>query len=158
MTLSVDILLNRAIQERIATALETQIAEDGADGFTVTYMFTVEDCGGGSDWTQDIQAPTGYRGKVVAVTIIDVFEAFVGTTSTGPLDVGIQAGDQDAYAISEQVSATLSVADATEALSVKEGVVGTIPSAKDLIITYNKNVGGSITGQATFLVTIKYFI
>ena len=156
MTLSVDILLNRAIQERIATALETQIAEDGADGFTVSYVFTVEDFGAG--WVQDIQSPTGYRGKVVSVQLTDVVEAFVGTTSVGPVEIGEQGGDADGYAFSEQPNATLSIADATENLGILEGVIGVIPAKDDILVTGPINVGGTITGQATVTVTIKYFI
>lgn len=156
MTLSVDILLDRAIKERVAAALETQIAEDGADGFTVTYVFTVEDFGAG--WTQDIQSPAGYRGKVVSVGLTDVTEAFVGTTSTGPVLVGEQGGDDNGYAFSEEPKATLSIADATENLGVLEGVIGVIPAADDILITGPINVGGAITGQATVSVTIKYFI
>ena len=156
MTLSVDILLNRAIQERVATALETQIAEDGADAFTVSYVFTVEDFGAG--WTQDIQGPDGYRGKVVAVTLTDVVEAFVGTTSVGPVQVGDQGGNDNEYAVSEEPKATLSIADATESLGLLEGLVGTIVAGDDILVTGPINVGGTITGQATVTVTIRYFI
>jgi len=156
MTLSVDILLDRAIQERVAAALETQPAQEGGDGFTVSYVFTVEDFGAG--WTQDIKSPVGYRGKVVNVQLTDVTEAFVGTTSTGPVHVGIQGGDADAYSISEEPKATLSIADATESLAVIDGVVGLIPADDDILVTGPINVGGAITGQCTVTVTIKYFV
>ncbi len=154
MTLSVDILLDRAIQERIATALETQPSEVGGDGFTVTYIFPAVDFGAG--WTEDIQTPAGYRGKVLNVELYDVTEAFVGTTSIGPVHVGIQGGDADAYAISEEPTTT-GVAG-TEALSVRDGIIGTIPAADDVLVTGLINVGGAITGIATVAVTIKYFV
>jgi len=155
MTLSVDILLNRAIQERVAAALETQPAEDGGGAFTVTYILPAKDFGAG--WTEDINSPAGFRGKVMAVTLYDVTEAFVGTTSTGPVQIGIQGGDADAYAISEEPNATLSIADGSEALSVREGVVGTIPADDAILVTGLINVGGAITGIATVAVTIRYF-
>lgn len=153
-SLSPNILLDRSIQERIATALETQPAQDGGDGFTITYIFPAVDFGAG--WTEDIQSPTGFRGKVVGVNIYDVTEAFVGTTSIGPVEVGIQGGDADAYSISEEPT-TLAI-DAAEALPVREGVVGTIPAADDVLVTGPINVGGAITGIATVAVTINYFV
>ena len=156
MSLTPQILLDRAIQERIATALETQISEEGADAFTVSYVFTVEDFG--TTWTQDIQGPDGYRGKVVAVTLTDVTEAFVGTTSTGPVQVGLQGGNADDIAISEEPKATLSIADATESLALIPGLIGVIADGDDILVTGPINVGGSITGQCTVTVTIKYFI
>ncbi len=154
MALQTDILLERAIQERIATALETQPSEEGADGFTVTYIFPGVDFGAG--WTSDIQTPTGYRGKVVGVSLYDTTEAFVGTTSRGPVQIGIQGGDANAYAETEQ-PITLGV-DAAEALQVHEGVIGVIPAADDVLVTGPINVGGSITGICTVTVTIQYFI
>lgn len=155
MALQTDILLERAIQERIATALETQIAEEGADAFTVTYIFTVEDLGAG--WTQDIQSPTGYRGKVVSINMYDIVEAFVGTTSIGPVLLGLQSGgDTDAFARSEEP--TNLALDASVNLPVHEGVTGVIPSATNILVTGPINVGGSITGQATVALAIKYFV
>ena len=155
MTLSVDILLDRAIQERVATALETQPAEVGAGGYTVTYIFVAEDFGDG--WTEDIQSPAGLRGKVMAISLYDVTEQFVGTTSAGPVHVGIQGGDADAYAISEGITQTLNT-DVPETLSVKEGVVGTIPAGDDILVTGVQNVGGTPAGICSVAVTIKYFV
>ena len=82
----------------------------------------------------------------------------MGTTSTGPVHVGVQGGDADAYAISEEPTATLSIADGSESLSVRDGVVGTIPANEDILVTGLINVGGAITGIATVAVTIKYFV
>lgn len=152
-SLSPNILLDRAIQERVATALESQPAEDGGDAFSITYVFPGVDFGAG--WTEDIQSPAGFRGTVVGVNIYDVTEAFVGTTSIGPVEIGIQGGDADAYAISEEP--TTLATDAAEALPVREGIVGTIPAADDVLVTGPINVGGSITGIATVAVTIRYF-
>jgi len=155
-SLSPNILLDRAIQERIATALETYPAQVGAGGFTVSYVFPAKDFGAG--WTEDIQSPAGLRGKVMNVVLTNVTEAFVGTTSVGPVLVGIQGGDADAYAISEAMTATLSIANATENLSVRMGVVGVIPAADDILVTGPINVGGAITGICDVTVTIKYFV
>lgn len=155
MTLSIDILIDRAIQERIAAALETQPAEDGADGFTVTYIFTVEDFGDG--WTQDIKGPAGLRGKVVHISLYDVTETFIGTTSAGPVQVGDQGGNDTEYAISEAITKTLQ-SGVPEALSAREGLVGTVVAGDDLIVTGVQNIGGSVAGKATVALTIKYFI
>lgn len=154
MALQTDILLERAIQERIATALETQISEDGGDSFTVSYQFLDKDYGAG--WVEDIQAPAGYRGKVVAVSLINTTEAFVGTTTIGPTSIGIQGGDDNAYSISE-LGRTIALNE-PETLESRDGVIGTIPDNEDILVTGAINVGGSITGIATVVLTIKYFI
>lgn len=153
MALQTDILLERAIQERIATALETQVSEEGADSFCVSYLLRTKDYGAG--WTEDIQSARA-RGKVVAVSLIDTTEAFVGTTSIGPTSVGIQGGDDNAYSISEEGS---TIGDnVPETLESREGVIGTIPATDDLLITGAINVGGAITGIASVVLTIKYFV
>jgi len=56
------------------------------------------------------------------------------------------------------MTATLSIANATENLSVRMGVVGVIPAADDILVTGPINVGGAITGICDVTVTIKYFV
>ncbi len=153
MALTTDILLERAIQERIVTALETQPAEEGGNSFTITYVFPAVDFGAG--WTEDIQGPA-LRGIVKDINIYDVTEAFVGTTSIGPVQVGIQGGDANAYAESEEP--TTLATDAAASLEFRAGVIGTIPVDEDILVTGPINVGGAITGIATVSITIKYFV
>jgi len=153
MTLSVDKLLDRAIQERVATALETQPAEVGSDGFTVTYVFVAENFD--TEWTEDIQSPAGYRGEVVAVNIYDVTEQFAGSTSIGYIVVGEQGGDEDGYAICPFFLAT-NVNEA-EAVPPRKGVIGLIPANDDILVTGKAGVG-TPAGIATVAVTIRYFI
>jgi hypothetical protein len=139
-------------QEAIQTAVESA---DGAGAFSVTYTFPLIDLDSG-DVTADIQGPPGLRGLVKEINVYNVTEIFTDVTTEARVDVGIQGGDDNAYAISSDLG-TLAAAAAI-ALTVTPGVVATIPAAEDILITFVAATGGTPTGIATFSVTINWFI
>jgi hypothetical protein len=148
---------NEAIQvaqEAIQVAQETVAAASGA-AFSVTYTFPLIDLDGG-DVVRDIQGPAGLRGTVQEVNIFDCSETFTVVTTDARLDIGIQGGDDNAYAITDDVGAL--AADAAISLPLTAGVVGTIPAAEDLLLTFVAPTGGTPEGIATWAVTINWFV
>lgn len=148
------------IQERIAVSNEAiQVANEtiaaAATAFQVTYTFPLIDLDTG-DVTRDIQGPAGLRGTVVEVNLYDVSELFTDDTTEARLDVGIQGGDDNAYTITDDVG-TLG-ADAALSLGLTPGVVGTIPAAEDILLTFVAPTGGTPEGIATWSVTISWFV
>lgn len=139
-------------QEAIQVVAETG---EGAGAFSVTYTFPLIDLDSG-DVTRDIQGPAGLRGLVKEVNLYDVSELFTDDTTEARLDVGIQGGDDNAYAISGDVG-TLA-ADAGLSLALTAGVVGTIPAGEDILLTFVAPTGGTPEGIATWSVTISWFV
>lgn len=100
----------------------------------------------------------GLRGRVIGVTIVNVTETFVGTTSGGQVLVG-SAADTNAYY--QTVAATLSGSSPAVAGSVflpDDGSKVDIPAGETLFtITCVDAVGGSITGIADVIVDIMWY-
>ena len=66
--------------------------------FVVTYTLPAKDYGAAT-FTEVIESPAGFRGKVRAISIYNVTEAFTATTTRAYCYVGI-SGDTDAFATS----------------------------------------------------------
>lgn len=151
---SAAILNDRAIQERIATAVEAQLGSQpinsGVDAFSITYVFPAIDMGGGNK-TQRIEGVEGFRGTVKAIILYNISEAFSDANSY--IDVGINSGDADAYINGEKFAALAQ--NASAAADLTAGIVGTIPVGQDLLISMFKPSG--TTGIATVAVTIQYY-
>lgn len=145
--------------QAIVTSQASIAASDGQGAFSVTYIFPAKDFGNG-DWTEDIQAPTGFRGLVKAISIYDITEAFNGDTTEARVEVGIQGGDVDAYIISSDITEGAgSAVDAGFTPTLTLGAVGTIPSADNLLVTgYAPDDAGANEGIGTVAVTISYFL
>lgn len=141
-------------QEAIQVSQATVASASGA-AFSVTYTFPLIDLDSG-DVVRDIQGPAGLRGTVQEVNLYDVSELFTDDTTEARLDIGIQGGDDNAYAISDDVG-TLA-ADAGLSLALTAGVVGTIPAGEDLLLTFVAPTGGTPEGIATWSVTINWFV
>jgi hypothetical protein len=144
---SVDVALE-AIQ-----ASQSTIA-DASAGFDITYVFPAVDFGDG--WTEDIQSPAGFRGTVKAYSIYNVTEALTATTTGGIINVGIQGGDADAYAVGSEIAALAIDAAVTQIPTA--GVVGTIPVAEDILVTGVAATGGTPAGICTVALTISYYV
>ncbi len=156
---SAAILNDRAIQERIAVALEAQLGglpiRAGQDAFCITYVFPAVDFGGGTK-TEDINGIPGYRATVRDITLYDVTEVWSDTDSE--IDVGTQVADADGYVDGAEFGVLLAVNGALS-VGVNPGVVGDVPltdAGQDLIVTMVTPTTGT-TGIATVAVTIQYF-
>ncbi len=148
---SIDVAL-----DAIQTSQASIAASDGQGAFSVNYTFPAKDFGAG-DWTEDIQGPAGFRGLVKAISIYDVTETFNGSVTESRVEVGIQAGDVDAYSISDDFGLLAADAGLTPALTA--GVVGTIPVGEDILVTgYAPDDAGANAGIATVVVTVSYFL
>lgn len=152
----------RDIQTRIAVAseamqaaLEAANTEDGAGAFSVTYVFPAVDLSAGNV-VEDIQGPPGLRGLVKAISVYNVTVTFNAVTTAARIDVGIQAGDTDAYVISAGLGTLAADAALTPVLTA--GVVGTLPIGEDALVTFVAPTGGTPAGTATFAITINYFL
>lgn len=158
---SAAILNDRAIQERIAVALEAQLGgqpvHSGVEAFSITYTFPDVDMGGGTK-TERIEGVEGFRGTVKAILIYNVTETWSDTDSE--IDIGINGGDTDAYVDGAEFGILLDDTDASLsalAASLNAGVVGTvIPVGEDIIVTFVTPTSGT-TGIATVGVTIQYY-
>lgn len=105
----------------------------------------VVDFGTGSAITRTIEAPAGYKGKVVSVSVYRNAEVF---TAGASVDVGTSA-DQDKYYTGGAIAAS----------SASQHPAGTfndyIPGGEDFVVTLNP-AGGTPTGQAAASVTILW--
>lgn len=149
----------RTLLERIAVAeeasqvaLEAANTADGAGAFSVTYIFPAADWG--ADFTEIINTPAGFRGKVKSIMIYDVTEIFSAVGSDARVDIG-DGADADAFALSAGLGTT--GVDASAAPAVTDGIIGTIPSA-DIVTITGVAAGTPGTGIATLAVTINYFV
>lgn len=154
MSRSRDILLDRQVQERIATALEVANSAPGSSGFTITHTFPAKDFGDG--WTEKIQTPVGFRGIVRAVAIQDVTEAINAVTTSARVDIGEDGGASDEYAIGDDIGAV--PIDGAITVGVSAGATDIIPVNQSLIVTGVSPTGGTPTGIATVSVIIAYFV
>jgi len=121
--------------------------------FVVTYTFPAKDFGAAT-WTEVIETPAGFRGKVRAISLYDCTEAFTDDTTEARVDVGI-SGDIDAYVTSADLG-TLAIA-AADAPALTDGATLIIPANNTVHVTGTAPTGGTPAGIATTAVTILYF-
>ena len=122
--------------------------------FDVTYVFPAKDFGAGSNWTEVIESPPGFRGKVRAVTMYDVTEIFNAPTTPAYVYVGI-SGDTDAFCTSASLGTLAATAADSPALT--DGATNIIQQNTTIHVTGVAVTGTSPTGIATVAVTIQYF-
>ena len=122
--------------------------------FSVTYVFPAKDFGAGSNWTEVIESPPGFRGVVRAVTMYDVTEIFNEPTTPAYVYVGL-SGDIDAFALSASLGAL--AADASDSPALTDGATHVIQANATIHVTGVAVTGVSPTGIATTAVTIQYF-
>lgn len=150
---SLDIQIDRAIQDRIATAQEARLRADGEGAFSVTYKFIAKDYG--ADSTEVIAPPPGLRGEIKELNLYDVSEIFNLTTVAANVLVGT-AADTDAYATSA-VFGTLAQ-DAAESFALTDGITTVLPIDTDILVSFNASDNGTPTGIASTSLTINYFV
>jgi len=143
------------------------------NGYVRTYQIGAFGSTGGMDFgntgdlTEIIAVPldgpnsttpgVGKRGRVVGVTICNVTETFVGTTSGGRVLVG-SAGDTDAYYAT--VAATLSGSSPAVGASVflpDDGSKVDIPAGETALTITCVDCVGSPTGTADVVVEILWY-
>ena len=122
--------------------------------FDVTYVFPAKDFGGAADWTEVIESPPGFLGKVRAITMYDVTEVFNEPTTPAYVYVGL-SGDTDAFCTSASLG-TLAV-DASDCLVLSDGATRLIQPNATIHVTGVGVTGTLPTGIATTAVTIQYF-
>ena len=121
--------------------------------FCVTYVFIDKDFD--ADWTELIESPAGFRGRIRSLDIYDVTETFNSVTTEANIIIGL-SGDTNAYGTSSSIGDL--AADATDSLVLTDGVTLMIPPSTTIIVTGVAPTGGSPdTGIATIAVTIQYF-
>jgi len=120
--------------------------------FNITYVLPAVDYGSG--FTEVIETPAGFRGKVRAVSLYNVTEQFTAVTTPAYCYVGI-SGDTDAFC----TSASLGVLDADEAdnPALTDGATLIIPANTTVHVTGVAPTGGTPAGIATTAVTIQFF-
>ncbi len=121
--------------------------------FDVTYIFPAKDFGAAT-WTEIIETPPGFRGKVRAITLYDVTETFNAVTTPANVQVGIN-GDTDAFAIGASLGLLASAASDSSVLT--DGATHIIQPSTTVHVTGIAPTGGTETGIATTAVTIQYF-
>jgi len=122
--------------------------------FSVTYTFPAKDFGAGSNWTEVIESPPGFRGKVRAISLYDVTEVFNEPTTPAYVYVGI-SGDTDAFCTSASLGTLAATAADSPALT--DGATHIIQPNTTIHVTGVAVTGTSPTGIATVAVTIQYF-
>ncbi len=122
--------------------------------FDVTYIFPAKDYGAGSNWTEVIESPPGFRGMVRAVTLYDVTEIFNAPTTASFVYVGLN-GDIDAFALSASLG-TLAT-NASDSPALTHGATRYIQPNATIHVTGVAATGSLPTGIATTAVTIQYF-
>lgn len=122
--------------------------------FSITYTFPAKDFGAGSNWTEVIESPLGFRGKVRDITLYDVIEVFNEPTTPAYVWVGIN-GDTDAFCTSASLG-TLAQ-DASDSPALTRGATHIISPNTTIHVTGVAVTGASPTGIATVAVTIQYF-
>lgn len=143
-------------QQAIQASQASIAASDGQGAYSVTYVFALADFGAG--FTEDIQGKSGFRGRVKAVDIYEISEAFNGDTTGARLDIGIQGGDDNAYTITAAIPDPTATGAALS-LALTDGVIGLIPVGEDILLTgVAPNDAGANEGICTLAVTISYFL
>ena len=150
---SVDIQLDRAIQERIATAQEARLRDDGKGAFSVTYKFTATDFG--TSTSSLIAPPAGLRGEIKELNLYDVTEIFNEVATGATVLVGT-AADTNKYATSAEFG-TLAQ-DAAESFALTDGVTTVLPADTDILVSFIMSDHGTSTGIASVALTINFIV
>lgn len=129
--------------------LRTASVEETA--YDVTYVFPAIDFGAG-DAEEVIQGPADFKGVVRSVTLYDVTEIFSSVTTEARVEVGIGGGDDDTYAVSDDLGVLGVAASACPRLVTK----GAIPKGASVGVNMVAPTG-SPTGIATVAVTVTWF-
>jgi len=153
---SVDIQLDRAIQERIAVGQEARLRDDGAGAFSVTYKFgTSSYIDFGASNTALIAPPAGLRGELKELNIYDVTETFNEVAAGATVLVGT-AADTDKYATSASIGTLAS--DAADTFALTDGVTTVLPADADILVSFIQSDHGTPAGRASVSLTINYFV
>ena len=121
--------------------------------FSVTYTFEASDWG--ANFTEVIEPPAGFRGKVKAIDIYNISETFNSVTLNARVEVGISGGDVDAHAISDDIPDT--AANAAFSAVITDGILPIIAEGTNILIGGIASTGGTPAGIGTLSVTIQYF-
>ena len=164
MSTSVDIELDRAIATRIAVAEELKLRSDGKGAFSITYTFGTKAApiDFGTDTSDVIAPPGGFRGVIKSLDIYDVTETFNDLAST-PIGahvlVGI-SGDTNAYAsIPNEAAGFVELASAAaENFAITVGVTAILPADTDILVSYIASNHATPAGQAVVGLTINFFV
>lgn len=138
----------------VTATTPTEYLEIDDAPFDVTYVMPTKDFGAGSNWTEVIESPPGFRGVVRAITLYDVTEIFNEPTTPAYVYVGI-SGDTDAFVTSASLGAL--AVDASDSPVLTNGATRYIPANTTIHVTGVAVTGTSPTGIATVAVTIQYF-
>ena len=122
--------------------------------FVVTYTFPAKDFGAAANWTEVLESPVGFRGKVRDITLYDVTEVFNEPTTPAYVYVGI-SGDIDAFVTSASLGAL--AVDASDSPVLTDGATHIIQPNTTIHVTGVGVTGTLPTGIATVAVTIQYF-
>jgi|GEM_PF-4337766 len=138
------------------------------NGRVTSYLFQGVDFGDTGDASEVIMPPkdgpnttnpgAGRRGRVVGVSLFNISETFVGTTSGAAIQVG-DGSDADLYFDSGNTTlAGSSPAVNTGLWLPDDGSKVDIPGGETAVtVTFVDAVGGSITGIADVLLEIEWF-
>lgn len=155
---SLDIQIDRAIQERIATAEELRLRSDGKGAFSVSYTFGTKavpiDFGAsGSDL---IAPPAGLRGAIKSIDVYDCTETFNKDTGDGAVILIGTAADTNKFGTSAALGTLASAAGVN--LAVTDGVTPVLPADADILVSFIQSDHGTPAGKAVVTVTINFFV
>jgi len=158
MSDSVDIQLDRAIQERIATAQEARLRSDGQGAFSVSFTFGTKAApiDFGASLTQVIAPPAGLRGEIKSIDVYDCSETFNKDTGDGAVILVGTAADTNKYGTSA-VLGTLASGAGTN-LAVTDGVTTVLPADADILVSFIQSDHGTPAGKAVVTLTINFFV
>lgn len=142
-----------AFQREVLDGLD-DIASAAGSFVDITYLFQAVDFGGG-DSTEVIAGPAGKRGRVKAVSVFNVTEAFNAVTTPARVDIG-DGTDADEFGLSGSLGTT----GVGEAISpeITDGDDVVVPADQDVTLTFVAPTGGGPnTGIADVAVTIRWF-
>lgn len=139
------------------TAFQRALLNLVPQGSTIlTYVFKDQDFAGGSNWTEVITGPLNMRGKVIDVSLYECTEVFAAGDADSRIDVGIIAGDLDAYALTPDIGEL--AAGASKNMLLAQGVIGTIPADNVAIQVTGVDGTTPTTGIVTVSISIAWFI
>lgn len=130
------------------------------EGIVCTYSFEVFDFGAAADKALAIKPPAGFsRGRILDVGVA-VTEVFAGTSTPARVRIGT-ATDPDAYVELNITSAGAGAAAATDYFNTLDDtdaiIEADIPSATQLEVAFVAPTGGSITGQGSVHIVIRWY-
>jgi len=164
MSTSVDIQLDRAIQDRIATAQEARTRDDGRGAFSITYKFgNAAAIDFGASNTSVIAPPAGLRGRIVSCDVYDVTELFNDLAGAGAQGAHVLVGtaaDTNKYAsIPNATTGFVELAaDAGANFAITDGVTTVLPADTDILVSFIQSNHAAPAGKASVSLTINFFV